>query len=77
MRSIIARRSDYATQADPKKIPLYNQAHDGKAEPEDRNFDAIYFAEKSQTEVAKILGISQAQVSRIEKRIMLEMRKYY
>lgn len=33
-----------------------------------------YFAEKSQTEVAKVLGISQAQVSRIEQRIVRELR---
>lgn len=34
-----------------------------------------YFKEKTQTEVAKALGISQVQVSRIEKQILLEMRK--
>jgi RNA polymerase sporulation-specific sigma factor len=33
-----------------------------------------YFKEKTQTEVAKILGITQVQVSRIEKRILQEMR---
>lgn len=33
-----------------------------------------YFAENSQTEVAASLGISQAQVSRIEKRILEELR---
>ena len=33
-----------------------------------------YFKDKTQTEVAKILGISQVQVSRIEKRIIEEMR---
>lgn len=34
-----------------------------------------YYRDKTQTEVAKILGISQVQVSRIEKKILLEMRK--
>lgn len=34
-----------------------------------------YFAEKSQSEVAADLGISQAQVSRIEKRILHELRR--
>ncbi len=34
-----------------------------------------YYKQKSQVEVAKILGISQVQVSRIEKKILLEMRK--
>ena len=33
-----------------------------------------YFKEKTQTEVAKILGISQVQVSRIEKKILESMR---
>lgn len=34
-----------------------------------------YFKGKTQTEVAKTLGISQVQVSRIEKKVLLEMRK--
>ena len=34
-----------------------------------------YYKQKSQVEVAKILGISQVQVSRIEKKILLKMRK--
>lgn len=33
-----------------------------------------YYQEKTQTEVARILGISQVQVSRIEKKILLSMR---
>lgn len=34
-----------------------------------------YYKDKTQTEVAKSLGITQVQVSRIEKKILLEMRK--
>ncbi len=34
-----------------------------------------YFKDKTQVEVAKLLGISQVQVSRIEKRIIEEMKK--
>lgn len=34
-----------------------------------------YFEDKTQTETAKILGISQVQVSRLEKKILLKMRK--
>lgn len=34
-----------------------------------------YFQDKTQTEVARCLGISQVQVSRLEKRILLDMRK--
>lgn len=33
-----------------------------------------FYKEKTQTQVAKILGISQVQVSRIEKRILQDMR---
>ena len=33
-----------------------------------------YFQDKTQTEVAKLMGISQVQVSRIEKKILLAMR---
>ena len=33
-----------------------------------------YYKEKTQAELAKILGISQVQVSRIEKRILQSMR---
>ncbi len=34
-----------------------------------------YFQDKTQTEVAKCMGISQVQVSRLEKKILLSMRK--
>ena len=34
-----------------------------------------YYKEKTQTEVAKILGITQVQVSRLEKKILLNMRQ--
>ena len=34
-----------------------------------------YFQEKTQVEVAKSLGLSQVQVSRLEKKILLHLRK--
>lgn len=34
-----------------------------------------YFKENTQAQVAKILGISQVQISRIEKKVLLSMRK--
>lgn len=46
-------------------------------ELEDRDKEIIllrFFKEKTQTEVAKILGISQVQVSRIERRILSNMK---
>ena len=36
---------------------------------------ARYFEDKTQVETAKLLGISQVQVSRLEKKILLKMRK--
>lgn len=46
-------------------------------EPSERKVILLrYFAEKSQTEVARLLGISQAQVSRIEKRIVAQLRHH-
>lgn len=35
-----------------------------------------YFEDKTQMETAKLLGISQVQVSRLEKKILLKLRKY-
>lgn len=44
--------------------------------PRDRQVIILrYFKDKTQTEVAEQLGISQVQVSRIEKKIIEEMRK--
>ena len=34
-----------------------------------------YFQDKTQVEVAKYMGISQVQVSRMEKRILLQLRE--
>lgn len=34
-----------------------------------------YFQNKTQVEVARYMGISQVQVSRMEKRILLQMRQ--
>lgn len=47
-----------------------------KLKPRDRQVIVLrYFKDKTQTEVAKVLGISQVQVSRIEKKIIEKMRK--
>lgn len=46
-----------------------------KLKPRDRQIIVMrYFKDKTQVEVAKMLGISQVQVSRIEKRILKDMR---
>ena len=33
-----------------------------------------YFKDKTQVQVAKLLGISQVQVSRIEKKVLMQMK---
>ncbi|MBZ2173633.1 RNA polymerase sporulation sigma factor SigF [Schnuerera sp. xch1] len=48
----------------------------GELKERDRQIIVLrYFKDKTQVEVAKLLGISQVQVSRIEKRIVEEMKK--
>lgn len=47
----------------------------GLSEKEKQLIILRYYQEKTQTEVAKLLGISQVQVSRLEKKILLGMRK--
>lgn len=43
---------------------------------EERNLIELrYYQDKTQVQVAKVMGISQVQVSRIEKRVLLKMRK--
>ena len=45
-------------------------------EPRDKEVILLrYYKDKTQTDVAKILGISQVQVSRIEKKILEKMRR--
>jgi RNA polymerase sporulation-specific sigma factor len=48
----------------------------GELEEEERQLITLrYFQDKTQVEVAKKLGISQVQVSRMEKRILVRMRE--
>jgi len=44
-------------------------------EEERRLIEMRYFGSRTQTDVAKILGVSQVQVSRMEKRILKKMRE--
>lgn len=54
---------------------LVNQLLDGLGGEEQKLIILRYYQDKTQTEVAKMLGISQVQVSRMEKRILLGMRQ--
>ena len=54
---------------------LLKQLLDG-LEPKDRELIYMrYFQNKTQTEIANILGVSQVQVSRMEKKILLRLRE--
>ena len=45
-------------------------------EPEERRLITMrYFQNRTQTEIAKLMGISQVQVSRLEKKILRRMRE--
>ncbi len=54
---------------------LVRQLLDGLSEKEQQIIVLRYYKEKTQMEVAKMLGISQVQVSRMEKKILLHMRE--
>jgi len=51
------------------------QLLDSLTEEERLLITSRYFEDKTQVETAKLLGISQVQVSRLEKKILLKMRK--
>lgn len=54
---------------------VIGQLLEGLPEKEQQLILLRYYQDKTQTEVAKILGVSQVQVSRMEKKILLGMRK--
>ncbi len=65
---------------DPEKEELLNHMLLGQLldslEPGDRNLIYMrYFQNKTQTEIAARLGVSQVQVSRMEKKILLNLRE--
>ncbi len=53
---------------------LLTQLLDGLDERERSLIQMRYFQDRTQVEVAGILGISQVQVSRLEKKILLRLR---
>ena len=54
---------------------LVGQAMDKLGEMEQELIRLRFFEDRTQTEVAKVLGISQVQVSRLEKKILIQMRQ--
>ncbi len=65
---------------EPEKEAVLNrivirQLLDGLSEQDRELIELRYFESRTQSEVAKRLGMSQVQVSRAEKRILLQLRK--
>ena len=56
---------------------VVHQLINGLPQKEQKLIKLRYYQEKTQTEVAKVLGISQVQVSRMEKKILLTMREKF
>ena len=54
---------------------VVRQLISGLTQKEQKLIRLRYYQDKTQTEVAKVLGISQVQVSRLEKKILLGMRQ--
>ena len=54
---------------------LVGQAMEKLWEMEQELIRLRFFEDRTQTEVAKVLGISQVQVSRLEKKILIQMRQ--
>lgn len=54
---------------------LIGQAMEKLDEMEQELIRLRFFEDKTQTEVARVLGISQVQVSRLEKKILIRMRR--
>ena len=53
---------------------VIKQLLDGLSETEQKLIRLRYYQDKTQTEVAKILGTTQVQVSRMEKKLLVKMR---
>lgn len=65
--------SELAAEGMFNKI-LVEQAMESLDETEQKLIKMRYFQDKTQTEVAEELGISQVQVSRLEKKLLIHMR---
>ena len=56
-------------------VSLLRAAIDGLAEREKKIIMLRYFRDMTQSEVAAVIGVSQVQISRIESRVMQDMKK--
>lgn len=70
----------YFGKAEEEKILnriFVNEIMKSLSEKEQRLISLRFYQEKTQSEVAKVLNMSQVQVSRMEKKILLSIRKNY
>lgn len=83
-RSVLDQEGDgrggYYGSSDPEKEKildglLLRQILDGLEERERKLIELRYFGDQTQVQTARQLGMSQVQVSRLEKKILLKMRK--
>lgn len=77
---ISGRESGYSEREEPEKEAVLNrmvihQLLELLEEPERKLIELRYFENKTQSEVAGMLGMSQVQVSRMEKKILLRLRE--
>ena len=64
-------------EAKNETCDLREMVCDLKAETDEKNIIELrYFQGKTQMEVASMIGISQAQVSRLEKNALRQMKSY-
>lgn len=68
---ILSSKDEYVELIDKLSIKSMMEVLD---ENEKKIIIYRYFKEKTQTEVSKIIGVSQVQISRIEKRALLKMK---
>ena len=73
-RRVDEAQSEVAAENIMNRI-LVGQAMEKLGEMEQELIRLRFFEDKTQTEVAKVLGISQVQVSRLEKKILIQMRQ--
>ncbi len=74
VRLVDEAQSEVAAENIMNRI-LVGQAMEKLGEMEQELIRLRFFEDKTQTEVAKVLGISQVQVSRLEKKILIQMRQ--
>lgn len=73
-RLVDEAQSEVAAENNMNRI-LVGQAMEKLGEMEQELIRLRFFEDRTQTEVAKVLGISQVQVSRLEKKILIQMRQ--